>query len=329
MPTTRSSSHASNDDAPTLSFIMSFLESMKSDIILLKNDTIDIKSMQNDIVTLKTDLQNLSGHFASTVSSLQVDSTTAIQDLQVDMSDRFNTMSLTIDSTVDAVRSELTTAIKNSTAPIDLSLSETQAQLTAIVQDFRAKFATLKGLSVSDDRVLQILHNSNLDNIRNLILSPVVDDIINDAVKSGLAPLSQDIQLLKSSSTTIPLTTRLKTGFSQTELKDFNVSKFIKETDRITLAGDLLVNLEHFWDLMLRIFNMLCLQNQVYSCYHDLKKEFDFKNHLCDQTRLSPTDLQQALLNYCAFGDSLHIFLLAPPTITKSDCPKAYLNYFP
>jgi hypothetical protein len=81
-----------------------------------------------------------------------------------------------------------------------------------------------------------------------------------------------------------------------------------------------------FLGFYLRIFNMLCLQNQIYPCCHDLQKDIDSKTHLCDQTRLFPSDLQQALLNYCAFGDSLCIFLLDPATIAKSTCPKAYLK---
>jgi hypothetical protein len=265
--------------------------------------------MWNNIVALKTDLMNITGQFESTVSSLQV-FTTEVQALQTNMSDRFNNMSLTIDSAVHSVHSDLMTAITYSTNPIDLSLSKIQAKLTAIIQEFMVKINALEGLSVSVDQVLCILHNNKLDNIQNLILSPVVNDIINNAVKARLATLSQDIQLLKSSSSNPPVTTRPKTGITQVELKYFNVSEIIKETDHIMLNGDFLGNLKHFWEFILHISNMLCLQNQVYSCYHDLKKDFDFKNHnhLCDRTHLSPIDLRQALLNYCAFGDFLCIF---------------------
>lgn len=87
-----------------------------------------------------------------------------------------------------------------------------------------------------------------------------------------------------------------------------------------------MVKLEHNWDSILCIFNKFCLQNQIHPCYDDLKKDFDFKTYLCDQSHLSPLDLQQALINYRAFGDSLHIFLLDPATIEKSSCPKACLK---
>jgi hypothetical protein len=104
-----------------------------------------------------------------------------------------------------------------------------------------------------------ILQDCNLDNIWNLTLSPVVDEIIAQTVREELAPISQELQALKTSSPVLPISPRLKLGFAQAESKDFNVSKFIKETDRIKLAGDLLVNLEHFWDSILRIFPSLSL----------------------------------------------------------------------
>ncbi len=191
-----------------------------------------------------------------------------------------------------------------------------------VVQAFNTKIEALEGLSVSDDQVTRLLQDCNLNNLRNLTLSPVIDEIIARTVKEELAPISKELQVLKTSHIQHPISPCPKLGFAQAESKDFNISKFIKETDRIKLAGDLLVNLEHFWDSILHIFNTLCLQNQLYPCYRDLKKDFDFKNHLCDRTRLSPSDLQQATLNYRAFGESLRIFLLDPTTIAKSTCPK-------
>jgi hypothetical protein len=326
MPSTRSSTATPNDGAPTLSSIVALLESMKNDIVTLKNNSTELKSMRKDLLTFKDDLTNLSGHFASTISSFQANVNTDLQTLRSDISDRFEDMFSTLDTTIDTARVEWTTAITDSTAPLALHLNKTTEEFTTLLQALATKLTALEGLSVSDDQVLRLLNDHHFDNIRNLILSPIIDTIIQDTVKAEVAPLLQEIQLLKTVSSSLSTSPKPKSGFAQVESKDFNVSKFIKDTDRVKLNGDFLVNLEHFWDSILRIFNTLCLQNQVYPCYRDLKKDFDFKTHLCDRVRLSASELQQAQLNYRAFGDSLRIFLLDPTTISKSTCPKAYLK---
>ncbi len=140
----------------------------------------------------------------------------------------------------------MATPITASTTPIALCLLDTKAKFTSSTQALTAKITALEGLSVSDDRVLCLLQVINFDNIQNLIVSPAIDDIINDAVKAATAPLSQEPHLLKILSSSVPVHPKPKTGFTQIESKDFNISKFIKETEGIKLAGNLLVNLEHF-----------------------------------------------------------------------------------
>jgi len=70
----------------------------------------------------------------------------------------------------------------------------------------------------------------------------------------------------------------------------------------------------------------MCSQNQVYPCYRDLKHDFDFRAHLCENSRLSSTETMQAKLNFRAFGNSLRLLLLDPSTIAKERSPKAYIK---
>ncbi len=73
MPTTRSSHDASPTNDATLSSIMSFLDYMKTDIDVLKHDSLELKTMKHVIIALKVNITNLSNHFTSTVSTLQTD----------------------------------------------------------------------------------------------------------------------------------------------------------------------------------------------------------------------------------------------------------------
>ena len=130
-----------------------------------------------------------------------------------------------------------------------------------------------------------------------IILSLVIDENINLSVQSKF-------ELLKTS-TPVPFalgsssgSSLLKMGFHQVESDDFIISKFILNTDKIQLSGNHLVHLEHFWDSILCVFNTMCSQNQVYPCYCDLKHDFDFHAHICENSHLSSTEMIQAKLNF-------------------------------
>ena len=137
MPSTRSSTATPNDGAPTLSSIVALLESMKNDIVTLKNNSTELKSMRKDLLTFKDDLTNLSGHFASTISSFQANVNTDLQTLRSDISDRFEDMFSTLDTTIDTARVEWTTAITDSTAPLALHLNKTTEEFTTLLQAVR------------------------------------------------------------------------------------------------------------------------------------------------------------------------------------------------
>jgi hypothetical protein len=156
-------------------------------------------------------------------------------------------------------------------------------------------------------------------------LSPAIDEVINRTVAAKVSSLSNELQVLKTSSNTFSNNLK-KTGFAQSDSKDFNVSKFVKDLDRITLANDSLQAYEHFWDSILHAFNSICNENQVFPYYKDLKKDFDFKPHLCANPRFNPSELLQVKLNYRSFGDTLRLYLLTPSVIPKATCPKASLK---
>jgi hypothetical protein len=104
-----------------------------------------------------------------------------------------------------------------------------------MIDTFTEKFTTIKNLSVSDPHVLHLLNGSTLDHIRNLTLSP-----ISRTVAANIALITQDILDLKNSSSSQTTSPKPKLGFAQAETKEFCVSKFTKELERIKLQGDTL-----------------------------------------------------------------------------------------
>jgi hypothetical protein len=130
---------------------------------------------------------------------------------------------------------------------------------------------------------------------------------------------------MKNLSSSFP-TNNKKTGFAQPESKDFSISKFTKDLEHIILANDSLQAFEHFWDSILHAFNTTCTDNQVFPYYKDLKRDFDFKTHLCANPHFNPSEVLQAKLNYRSFGDTLCLYLLTPSTVSKASCPKAFVK---
>jgi hypothetical protein len=165
-----------------------------------------------------------------------------------------------------------------------------------------------------------------------MVISPVVDEIILLAVKKEMDPLLLELTTLKHSisapgSSFTGHAIPIRTAFAQAETKEFNISKFIQEMERIHLTGNDLMALENFCDSILRAFNTICTSYQLYPFYKDLKKYFDFKTSLCHDTRLTPTELLQAKINYCSSGAYICLYLLSPSTITKASCPKAFIKF--
>jgi hypothetical protein len=112
-----------------------------------------------------------------------------------------------------------------------------------MIDTFMEKFTTIENLSVSDPQFLHLLNIATLDHIHNLTLSPAIDDVVSRAVTERLAPISQDLLDLKNSSP-VSSNPKPKLGFAQAETKEFCVSKFTKELERIKLQGDTLKDFE-------------------------------------------------------------------------------------
>jgi hypothetical protein len=142
----------------------------------------------------------------------------------------------------------------------------------------------------------------------------VIDEVISRTVATTIAPITQDIQDLKKSSTFVSPTSnsKPKLGFTQTETKDFSVSKFTKELERVKLHGDKLRDLELFWDSIQRALTNVCQTNQIFPYYRDLDANFTFRLHFLGDSRnpkLSPSDFDQTKRNYRSFGDALRLHL--------------------
>ncbi len=119
------------------------------------------------------------------------------------------------------------------------------------------------------------------------------------------------------------------TGFHQPISKDFSVFKLQKELKEIKLFGDLLKDIETFWDAILQAFTNLCQTNQAYPYYRNLDSAFTFELHFVDNIKppkYTIVDHEQAKRNYHSFGDALRIFLHSGTTILESSSPKTYLK---
>lgn len=93
-------------------------------------------------------------------------------------------------------------------------------------------------------------------------------------------------------------------------------------------ANDSLQALEQFWDCIHHAFNTICTKNQVFPYYKDLKKDFDVKFNLCSNSCLKPSKIIQVKKNYRSFGETLHLYLLTPSTVSQATCSKAFLRLF-
>ena len=136
---------------------------------------------------------------------------------------------------------------------------------------------TLQSEGLTDPQVYNVLNTATFDHIQGMVISPVVDEIILLAVKKEMDPLLLELTTLKHSisapgSSFTGHAIPIRTAFAQAETKEFNISKFIQEMERIHLTENDLMALEHFWDSILRAFNTICTSSQLYPFYKDLKR---------------------------------------------------------
>lgn len=328
---TSAPSSTSPTDAPTLTTIMAVLDCLTTDIqglalaVSNTNTAIDTKivSVSNLLGTLCTEvtgnLQSLHSEFSTKIDTIYVNVDSSILSA-------CSEWKLDLDSSLAMIRSEWSTTLTATESSLNYHIQDSSLHFGTMVDDIVDKISTLENLRISDPQVLHLLNDATLDHIRNLTLSSAIDEAINRAVSTEISQLSQEIQALKNTTTSFPNNLK-KTGFAQNDSKDFSISKFVKDLERIALTNDLLQAYEHFWDSILHAFNNICTENQVFPYCKDLKKDFDFKSHLCANPRLNPSELIQVKLNYRSFGDTLRLYLLTPSTVPKTTCPKAFIKF--
>jgi hypothetical protein len=198
------------DESPTLNALMIALDRFK---LAIQNDLQDVKSTISitnaDIGTLRTNVDD------------------NIKSLRFELSDKLDIVSHNIDSAITSARSEWRTDIDQSLvsarSALDSKLQTMTTKLEEMQDNFSNKITKLESLSVSDSQVLNLLNDTTFDHIRNLTLSPAIDEVISRAVTENIAPIAQDILNLKTSSTTTTTNNnnKPKLGFAQPETKDF------------------------------------------------------------------------------------------------------------
>jgi hypothetical protein len=273
------------DDSPTLTTLMMALDHFK---LAIQNDLQDVEST---ISTTNVDIDTKVASVFTTLGTLRNDVDSSIKSLRFELSDKLDNVSQNVDSIITSARSEWRMDIDNSLLSTRSILESKVRMVTTKLEEmqntFSDKLTKLESLSVSDSQVLSLLNDTTFDHIRNLTLSPAIDEVISRTVATNIAPITQHIQDLKKSSTSVTTTTssKPKLGFAQTETKDFSVSKFTKELERIKLQGDKLKDLELFWDSIQHALTNVCQVNQVFPYYRDLTASFTSCLHLLGNTK--------------------------------------------
>ncbi len=220
----------------------------------LQNDIHDVKAA---ITSTNNDIDSKVAAVSGTIDTLQDNVNEHVKTLHDDLSDNMDAVHHRVDNAITSACSEWHADINHSllstrselASTIDSfgsQLQDTNQKLATMINTFDDKITTIETLSVSDSQVLHLLNGSNLDHIRNLTLSPAIDEVISQAIATIIAPISQELLTLKNLSTVISSSPKPKLGFAQIESKDFCVSKFMKELERIKLQGDNLKDLELF-----------------------------------------------------------------------------------
>jgi hypothetical protein len=265
-------SNASDDpNAAGYDSLRALLESMESRL----NETIQ-RSSSTTIDTFDERFKSFSAELTTKVFDLSNEVGVLSTDIDEKVSALRETINDDVQNFVDVAmttaRTEWNTDISSVNRSFTSRLFESESKMDTQLNTFSIKMKDLENLNLSDSQILEVLNGSTLEHVRNLILSPVVDEIIARTVKAEIEPVTKDLAFIKASHHPVPppITFSTSTGFStskfgfhQVESKDFNVSKFILNTDKIKLSGDLLVHLEHFWDSILRVFNTMCTQNST------------------------------------------------------------------
>ena len=251
-----------------------------------------------------------------------------------DFSSAFNSFSSKVSQDLSMFYSDTTVSFKNHTKAIT-QISDDITNLTTTVTSLQDR--TLSKADVEDIVVAKWQDELDPHIQSHYDLKTKVTTHLNNLPSTidttiQAHPVIQ--QLLSTNTTTQGSRSTISTrthdfSFTQPETKDFSVSKLQKELKDVNRDGDLLKDIELFWDAIQRAFTNLCRISQAYPYYCDLQVSFSFDLHFIGDptvTRLSQNDLQQAKRNYRSFGDALRLHLRSPTTVSETKCPKAYLQ---
>jgi hypothetical protein len=166
----------------------------------------------------------------------------------------------------------------NNTIPVDFHVAIDKATST-LRSDFTTTLADTKASILTKNDIehlvvqkwqeeLDPLIQSHYD-LKDLVSSKFtgIDQTIHTTIQVAINNHPTILHLTSSnpSTTTTTTTTRLisprLSGFHQPESKDFSVSKLQKAIEKISLLGDLLRDMETFWDSILHAFTK-CLSKQ-------------------------------------------------------------------
>jgi hypothetical protein len=178
-----SSSSNVSEDAPSLTTIMAVLDRL----------TTDIKHLTLAVSTTNTQLDTKVASVSTCLETLRNDVTSNLQSLHSDVSTKFDDVYITvdhtltsacsewrsdIDSSLTSLHSEWRSTIEGTNHHFATSLKDTSLHFDTRVTELTDKISTLENLSVSDPQVLRLLNNATLEHIRNLSLSPAIDEVI-------------------------------------------------------------------------------------------------------------------------------------------------------
>ena len=187
-----------------------------------------------------------------------------------DFSSTLNSFSSQVYQNLSTYHSDTTAGFKNHTKAI--------AQVSDDITTLTTTVTSLQDRTLSKTDVEHIVVAKRQDELDPHIQSHydlkthVTDQLANlpstiDSTIKNHPIIQQLLTTTTQGSRSAPSTRTHDFSFTHPETKDFSVSKLQKELKDVTLGGDLLKDLELFWDAILRAFTNLCHTSQAYRYY--------------------------------------------------------------
>ncbi len=172
------------------------------------------------VSTTNTKLDTKVASVSTLLETLRNDVTSILQSLHSDVSTKFDDVYITvdrtltsacsewrsdIDSSLTSLRSEWHSTIEDTNHHFATCLKDTSLHFDTRVTELTDNISTLENLSVSDPQVLCLLNEATLEHIRNLLLSPAIDEVITRFVSREISSLTQEVQAMKNLSSSFPM----------------------------------------------------------------------------------------------------------------------------